>query len=622
MTDITIERRLPVINGFVEIPDGKGLRVTPAEALELIPGSTLVRLGVGSTVSEIKIVGEGEEAPPYFANDYALLFNNKNNAAYSRSDPFVSSGPYSFSCWVRQASVGHTYMTLATLGRGWSSPAPGRFALTVYNAWDGWRLQAREADTDGNNSAKIHTSPLFGTSGGEWPTDWVHIVYTSKGNGSQDSVNIYANAVLVGTGNGINFSNTPPHLSHYMWLGSSAFTNYWFDGKLDECAFWTRELSYSDIISLYNDGAPTNLDSTHAVGLRNWWRMGDDAKDDSGNIAKSPYGGTIKDVAGASDMITVNMSSTNKTEGIKVLGNTAAYALSNTARQHQGDVFIKLPAYNATASSITDMFEQLRTGEVPQKTITEEEEIFTNTYSTIFPEILTAAYSTIDPFVSSGPYSFSCWVRQASVDHTYMTLATLGRGWNAPAPGRFALTVYNAGNGWQLIGREADTDGNDSAKIHTSPLFGTSGGEWPTDWVHIVYTSKGNGSQDSVNIYANAVLVGTGNGINFSNTPPHLSHYMWLGSSAWTNYWFDGSLDECAFWTRELPATGNESVESLFDDGPADLNITHPTNLRNWWRMGDAPGDNFATGILEDVVGTSDMTLTNMDIGNKSTDVP
>ena len=63
MADITIERRLPVINGFVEIPDGKGLRITPTEALALIPGSTLVRLGVGSSVSEIQIIGEDEEAP-------------------------------------------------------------------------------------------------------------------------------------------------------------------------------------------------------------------------------------------------------------------------------------------------------------------------------------------------------------------------------------------------------------------------------------------------------------------------------------------------------------------------------------------------------------------------------
>jgi hypothetical protein len=57
MADINIERRLPIINGFVEIPDGKGLRVTPSEALELIPGSTLIRLGVGSSASEIQIIG-------------------------------------------------------------------------------------------------------------------------------------------------------------------------------------------------------------------------------------------------------------------------------------------------------------------------------------------------------------------------------------------------------------------------------------------------------------------------------------------------------------------------------------------------------------------------------------
>lgn len=58
-TDIGIRRELPVINGFVAIPDGQRLhptKLTPMEVLELIPGSTLFRLSPYSGIKEITIL--------------------------------------------------------------------------------------------------------------------------------------------------------------------------------------------------------------------------------------------------------------------------------------------------------------------------------------------------------------------------------------------------------------------------------------------------------------------------------------------------------------------------------------------------------------------------------------
>ena len=57
--DINIERKLAVVNGFVEIPDGaRTLRtkLSPLDVLDLIPGSTLIRLSPHSAVDEIEIV--------------------------------------------------------------------------------------------------------------------------------------------------------------------------------------------------------------------------------------------------------------------------------------------------------------------------------------------------------------------------------------------------------------------------------------------------------------------------------------------------------------------------------------------------------------------------------------
>lgn len=56
---VNIERKLAVINGFVEIPDGhRTLRttLTPLDVLHLIPGSTLIRTSPYSPIEEIEVL--------------------------------------------------------------------------------------------------------------------------------------------------------------------------------------------------------------------------------------------------------------------------------------------------------------------------------------------------------------------------------------------------------------------------------------------------------------------------------------------------------------------------------------------------------------------------------------
>lgn len=59
VTNIDVEKKLPVINGFVAIPDGQILlptKLTPLDVLSLIPGSTLIRLGSNSAIAEISVL--------------------------------------------------------------------------------------------------------------------------------------------------------------------------------------------------------------------------------------------------------------------------------------------------------------------------------------------------------------------------------------------------------------------------------------------------------------------------------------------------------------------------------------------------------------------------------------
>ena len=56
LTEIDIERRLPVINGFVQVPDKQitgRTSVTLAEANALIPGSDSLRVGESRIVDQL-----------------------------------------------------------------------------------------------------------------------------------------------------------------------------------------------------------------------------------------------------------------------------------------------------------------------------------------------------------------------------------------------------------------------------------------------------------------------------------------------------------------------------------------------------------------------------------------
>jgi len=76
---------------------------------------------------------------------------------------------------------------------------------------------------------------------------------------------------------------------------------YHFDGKIDEVAIWDKELTSSEIATLYNSGTPldlsTNVGNYSSSGdLHSWWRFEDNSVSGSG--------GTIVDSSGNSNSAT------------------------------------------------------------------------------------------------------------------------------------------------------------------------------------------------------------------------------------------------------------------------------------------------------------------------------
>ena len=88
-------------------------------------------------------------------------------------------------------------------------------------------------------------------------------------------------------------------------IGNNAQSgNYWL-GNIDEVTLFNKELSPSEVTTLYNDGLPYTVAADS--GLIGWWRMGD------GGIVGDPIATfpTILDETGNNDGTMTNMTSTD-----------------------------------------------------------------------------------------------------------------------------------------------------------------------------------------------------------------------------------------------------------------------------------------------------------------------
>lgn len=101
-------------------------------------------------------------------------------------------------------------------------------------------------------------------------SQWYHVVLTYDGSGT---AKLYLDGSLEGTKTGLTL-NTTHNQINFGRLALSGATQY-HDGQIDEVSVFDVELSSSDVTSLYNSGAPTDLSGeSNLVG---WWRMGDGA---------------------------------------------------------------------------------------------------------------------------------------------------------------------------------------------------------------------------------------------------------------------------------------------------------------------------------------------------------
>ena len=192
-------------------------------------------------------------------------FTSTKSLNFDGVDDYVGTGitntgtnDISVSCWIKttetfsytvsrcafggRSNIGGTNYTLGRLGSGFATPDD---------------MVVRLNNTLG--TTKLNDG------------DWHNIVYTYNFTTKEVKAYVDGNTTAEAT---LTFAawNT----NYQIAIGWNGFdTSYYFEGNVDECAYFTRVLGASDITEIYNNGAPGDISGIS--DLENWWRMGEDS---------------------------------------------------------------------------------------------------------------------------------------------------------------------------------------------------------------------------------------------------------------------------------------------------------------------------------------------------------
>ena len=201
---------------------------------------------------------------PAFANVYSTLFEGVDeyvdlgDAAIFSFGNGSTDSPFSISFWANFDSVANSDGIIGKEAGAGIREYQIRFGFS--------NLRMRLYNH--NSSAHITKNLNNALSTGQW----YHIVCTYDGSATADGIKIFVDgttpsqgSTTVGTYTAMGNTAAP------LTLGKS--DTAYFKGHLDEVSLFNIELSDSQVLAIYNSGAPTDL--TSHTGLIGWWRMGD-----------------------------------------------------------------------------------------------------------------------------------------------------------------------------------------------------------------------------------------------------------------------------------------------------------------------------------------------------------
>lgn len=153
------------------------------------------------------------------------------------------------------------------------------------------------------------------------------------------------------------------------------------------------------------------------------------------------------------------------------------------------------------------------------------------------------------------------------------------------------------------------TDGTSSSQT----LFYPSNSITIGKWYHFVGIYDGS----KLLLYVNGVLID--NSVSLTGSLPSTTSGLFIGTYGFNNsYTFDGKLSNAQIFNTALPATGSNSVETLYNNGSPLTSMTGFSSLVSWWKLDASDTYDSSTGnwTIEDHAGSNDGTSSGMTQAN------
>ena len=213
--------------------------------------------------------------------NYVLDLNGSNEAAYVDDDPAFETTDFSIQAWVDPSSLP------STGNQAWFVNKNRVYRMGLDNNGGTTKIIAQHRS--GGTYENIEGSTLLDASGG-----WYHVVFTF--DDSSNRLRIYVNGSKI---NQESYSGSTVNQNSEFSIGRRHDTNGgYYNGKIDEVAYWNTELSDNAIAALYNSGTPLSASSnsgnyTNSGNLVMYYQFQENLNDSEGSFNLTNYNNNI-----------------------------------------------------------------------------------------------------------------------------------------------------------------------------------------------------------------------------------------------------------------------------------------------------------------------------------------
>ena len=220
---------------------------------------------------------------PEFVSQYSALFDGVNDHIdFGNNHNFNNATAFSLSFWIKA----NNFSAQRAL---WTKTSDDSNVF----GWGLYHNNAGKLFLQARASAQLRsfTFNTVMTAG-----SWYHVTMTYSGSQNINGITCYINSVAENTPSSGGLSNTLLNTSTSK-LGSRG-SGFKYSGHMTEVSFWDKQLSASEVVTIYNSGTPSDLSLvSFNSNLINHYKLGDD------DVLP-----TVSDNAGSVDGVYTNFS--------------------------------------------------------------------------------------------------------------------------------------------------------------------------------------------------------------------------------------------------------------------------------------------------------------------------